>query len=236
MPRRFQLVRRYTIWCPTRLGSVCIALLLSISVGWWLICGESFLSATNRLPVDVLVVEGWIGRPGIHASVEEFEKRGYKYIVATGGLTSGRWEEEPESYAEMAAAEIIRLGIPREKIIVAPAKYTENHRTFESAVAVWRALRAMGIQKKGLNVFTFGPHATRSRLVFAKVAGSETDVGVIGWIPPDFAAAPWWQSSERARELLEETVGCLYEALLNSGRGSNSPADIADFVQRPNPR
>jgi hypothetical protein len=35
----------------------------------------------------------------------------------------------------------------------------------------------------------------------------------------------WWQSSERARELLTETAGYIFEALLNSGRSVNSPAN-----------
>jgi hypothetical protein len=31
----------------------------------------------------------------------------------------------------------------------------------------------------------------------------------------------WWQSSERFKEFLEETIGYLYEILLNSGRLTN---------------
>jgi len=62
----------------------------------------------------------------------------------------------------MAADEMIRLGIPKEKIVVATAGYTEKQRTFESAVAVWRVLRSAGILPKAVNIFTFGPHARRS--------------------------------------------------------------------------
>src|SRR5271166_5042940 len=235
-PAQLRLVRRCTIWFPTWLGSFLIASLLLISMTWWFVCEESFLSLTQRLPAHVLVVEGWIGRPGIRAAVAEFGQRGYQYIVATGGLTSGRWEDEQASYAEMAAGEMIRSGVPKESIIVATAEYTEIGRTFESAVAVWRALQTAGIHPKTVNVFTFGPHARRSRLVFAKVEGSGTDVGVIGWIPPGYVAVPWWRSSERGRELLEETAGYMYEVLFNSGRKSNVPVAgvSSDCVQHPN--
>ena len=222
-PPQFRLVQRCTIWFPTWLGFFLIASLLLMSVTWWFACGESFLSLTQRLPADVLVVEGWIGRSGMRAAVAEFEQCGYQYIVAAGGLTSDRWEEEHTSYAKMAAGEMIRLGVPKERIIVATAEKNESHRTFESAVAVWRALQSAGIHPKAVNVFTFGPHAMRSRLVFAKVNEPGTDVGVIGWIPPGYVAVPWWRSSERAREMLEETVGYTYELLFNSGRRSNSP-------------
>ncbi len=212
-----------------------IATVLIISAAWWLTCGESFLSLTQRIPAEVLVVEGWIGRAGIRAAVAEFRQHGYRYLIAAGGLNSSRWEKEPASYADMAEGEMIRLGVPKDRIIVAPPRYAESHRTFESALAVWRALSATGIEHKTLDVFTFGPHARRSRLVYSKVFGPGVGVGVIGWIPPEYVGVPWWRSSERAKELLEETAGYVYEALLNSGRSSNSRGLDAstDSVQHP---
>jgi hypothetical protein len=83
----------------------------------------------------------------------------------------------------------------------------------------------MGIHPSNLNVFTLGPHARRSRLVFAKVYQAEAHVGVIGWIPNMDRAGSWWSSSDRARELVEETAGYAYEGLLNSGRSSNFPGE-----------
>jgi hypothetical protein len=223
-PLRLRLFRRATIWCPTWVGwSTITALALTLAAGWFNY-GESILSSTHRMPADVLVVEGWIGRQGIRAAVDEFEHGGYRYIVASGGLTSGRWgEDEPASYAVMAGRELMRLGIPKERLVVATSEYTETHRTFESAVAVWQALRHAGIKPKAMNVFTFGPHAGRSALVFARVNSHGPKIGVIGWLPADYKTEPWWRSSERSKEFLDETLGYLYEALFNSGRASNQP-------------
>jgi hypothetical protein len=218
------------------LGWLSILLLLSIPAVWWCSRGESFLSFTQRSAADVLVVEGWIGRRGIRAAVAEFQGGGYHYIVASGGLTSGRWEDELASYAKMAADEMIRLGIPKEKIVVATADYTENHRTFQSAVAVWRALRSAGILPKAVNIFTFGPHARRSGLVFAKVCSPAINVGIIAWTPTEYRTEPWWRSSERSRELLQETVGFLYEFLLDAGRASSSPVAGVSALRAPIPR
>jgi hypothetical protein len=220
---RLRLWQRCTIFFPTWMGSLCLAAILFILVAIWVNYGESYLSLTHKVPTDILVVEGWIGRKALRAAVDEFDRGGYRYVVASGGLTSGRWEDQPTSYAEMAASEMIRLGVPKERIFVATAESNENHRTFESAVAVRRVLQAAGIHPQGVNVFTLGAHGRRSHLVFAKVDGPGTEVGVISWTPPDYLASPWWRSSERAREMLEETIGYLYEALLNSGRGSNIP-------------
>jgi hypothetical protein len=229
---RLRLAQRRTVWCPTLVGTFCILTLLAIPTVWWFICGESFLSLTQRVPADVLVVEGWIGFDGLSAAEEEFEKRGYEYIVAAGGLKSSLWQVGSSNYAEMAGRELLRLGIPKDKIIVAAARDTENQRTHESAVAVWRALQARGVHPKTLTVFTLGPHARRSRLVFAKVEGPGTQVGVLSWVPSDYKTMPWWRSSERAKELITETAGYVYEALLNSGRIWDSRDDRAENISQ----
>jgi uncharacterized SAM-binding protein YcdF (DUF218 family) len=217
--RKFRLVQRRTVWCPTWLGLFCITILLLSPAAWWFCWGESFLSQTKRLPAEVLVVEGWIGPDGVDAAAAEFEQHGYQYIVSTGGLTTGEgWSKAGWSYAEGAASELIRFGIPKDKIVVAPARNTESHRTYECAAAVRHALQSRGIHTKNLNVFTLGPHARRSRLVFAKVYEAGTQVGVIGWAPSGDKNVPWWKSSTRAKEMVAETAGYLYEALFNSGR------------------
>ena len=219
---QLRVFRRYTILCPTWTGSLCITSILFVVIAAWFGYGETYLAATNRASADVLVVEGWIGRTGVRAAVDEFERGHYRYIVASGGLKADRWVEKSESYAEMAAAEMIRLGIPKERIVVASSEDTEIHRTFVSAVSVWRALRDAGIRPESLNVFTLGPHARRSALVFAKVNSPGPKIGVIGWLPPEYKTEAWWNSSDRSRELLDETVAYLYELLFNSGRRSNS--------------
>jgi hypothetical protein len=229
-PGRLRLFRRCTIFAPTCTGAFCIALVLLILIFEWVTHAESFLALTEKLPGDVLVVEGWIGRNGIRASTDEFQHGNYRYIVANGGLTSGRWgEDAPTSYAEMAALEMIRSGIPRAKIIVATSQDTERHRIFASAIAVLQVLDRMGIRPKRINVFSFGPHARRSALVFRKVFDNEMKVGIIAWMPPEYESEPWWRSSERSRELLDESVAYLYELAFNSGR----PPSSGNLLGRP---
>jgi len=231
--RGLRLVQCRTVCCPTWFGSFCLVGLLAIPILCWWSCAESFLSLTSRLPAEVLVVEGWIGSAGIRAAAAEFEERGYQYVVVTGGLPEEGWLERRWSYAEMAGRELIRSGVAKEKIIVAPVEDIQRQRTYESAVAVWKALQARNAQPKALNVFTLGPHARRSLTVFTKVYWPTTNVGVVSWVPSGYWAVPWWRSSTRAKELLTETAAYLYEELLNSGRGSNSPnqgASVAGFA------
>jgi uncharacterized SAM-binding protein YcdF (DUF218 family) len=221
-PMRLRLVRRCEFWCPTWFGSFLIALLVGIPLLWWCCCAESFLSLTERVQPEVLVVEGWIGIDGVRAAKAEFTQHNYEYIVATSDLHSDPWDKDHSSFAEMSARELIRLGIPKEKIIVASADETDSQRTFQAARAVRTALQERGIKPRNLNVFTLGSHARRSRLIFAKVEGPETKVGVVAWAPPGYETRPWWCSSERAKAMLTETAGYLFEVFLNSGRSSSS--------------
>jgi hypothetical protein len=225
------------VWCPTLFGSLLLVLALVIPGACWFLCGESFLTLNRRLPAEVLVVEGWIGYRGIRAAAVEFENHGYQYIVTTGGLRDDRWSDSRWNYAEMAERELIRSGVPPEKIIVAPARDTLKQRTYASAVAACEALKARDLRPNAFNVFTLGPHSRRSRLVFAKVSHLG-NVGAIGWVPPSDKPLSWWQSSERAKEFVAETVGYGYELLLNSGRLSNSAGSggSLDAVQRPVPQ
>jgi hypothetical protein len=85
-------------------------------------------------------------------------------------------------------------------------------------MAAKQALEAKDLKPKRVNVFTRGPHARRTRLVYSKTLGPATQVGIISWNPYGPMSGGWWHSSSRAEELLKETVGYLYEVFLSSGR------------------
>jgi hypothetical protein len=219
--RRLRVFERRTVWCPTLFGSLLLVLALVTFGASWFVLGESFLTLNRRLPAEVLVVEGWIGYDGLRAAATEFRQHGYQYVVTTGGATDDRWSDHRWNYAEMAERELVRSGIAAEKIIVAPSRDALNQRTYASAVAACEALQARDLHPDAFNVFTLGPHARRSRLVFAKASHLEK-VGAIGWVRPSDRTLSWWRSSERAKEFVAETVAYGYELLLNSGRISNS--------------
>ena len=216
------LFKRRTIWWPTRWGWAGLSAIFGIFAALWCLEAEPFLSQTERQPADILVVEGWIGIEGITAAKAEFEGGGYRFIVAAGGMSGNRWDRRQWSYATEAEELLLRLGLPRDQVILATPQDVQSHRTFASAVAVVRTLQSRGLQAKAINIFTLGAHARRSRLVYAKVQQPGTEVGVISWIPPGYYSGPWWRSSDRALELIKESVGYLFEVLLNSGRLSNS--------------
>ena len=220
--------KRPTIRSRKSLIILCILLVISIPAVIWLgLCGETFFSVTRRLPPDVLIVEGWIGSEGIRAAAEEFGRGAYRYVVTTGGKTWDRADRDRSSYAEMAKQELIESGVPESRIIVSSTGEIERQRTFQMAATAWRSIQHAEVRPTAINVFTLGPHAMRSRLVYEKVFAPEVPVGVIAFIPSKYRIEPWWQSMSRAKCLLKEIIGYPSERLLNSGRISNSPMHAA---------
>lgn len=223
----FRLGQRRTVWFPTLFGLACALILGVLVVGTWFFYSESFLRVTDDRPSEIFVVEAWVGNEALRAAAVEFSRHGDQFLLTTGGLSSERWSDQRYSYAEMAARELVRSGVPADRIIVTTAATVSSQRTYEMAVAAWRTLREKNLHPKNITVFTVGPHARRSRLVFSKVFGSDTHVGVIAWVPPSYSTGPWWSASERADDVLKETAGYLYEVFLNSGRWSNTPGASA---------
>lgn len=222
----WRLFERRTVWWPTRLGWGCLLLPVIAFLFGWCFCGESFLSPTTRLRADVLVVEGWVGTNSMAAALHEFRQGGYRLLVTAGGATGDTWAVQNGNYAELAAGVLLRHGLPKDQLLVAPAKETDDGRTYHAALAVRQALEARGKLPAAINVWTRGAHARRSRLVFAKVFGAETRVGVIAWSPAGALAKPWWRSSERSREFMEETVAYFYTVFFfwPGSAATNGPA------------
>lgn len=208
---------------PTLFGWVVLLTAIASPFGWLAFRGEPFFRLTERQPAECLIVEGWIGIDGVQAAKAEFEQGGYRYIVTSGGLTNNRWGRQQWNYAIEAGELLVHLGVPADRVVIAPAPDAENHRTFEAALVALQMLAKLGLHPQSANVFTFGVHARRSRLVFAKAMGSPTKVGVIAWAPAHFFDGHWWNSSERSLDLLKESVGYFFELLLNSGRLTNQP-------------
>ncbi len=215
----FRLLRRRNVLFPTLFGFLVSFGVLAMAVLAWWFEGERFLSATDRLPADVLVVEGWIGPFGVRAAYDEFLSHGYKYVIVTGGMSDQLWNDKRWSYALEGEKQMVYLGVPRDRLYVAVPVETENQRTFQTAIAVRKVLEDHRLYPKAANIFTLGVHARRSRLVFAKVLGPETATGVVSWLPALYVHENWRSSSEHAVDFLKESVGYLFELLFSSGRG-----------------
>lgn len=216
-----------TLWLPTLLGWFTLGTVGLAPAVVWLCCGEAFLSQTRRESAEVLVVESWIGMPGVAAAKQEFESAPYQVLISAGALTNHRWGTQRWNFATLGRDYLLRRGFPAEKVWEAPARATAAQRTYESALAVKRALTERNLQPTAVNVVTLGAHARRSRLIFARVLGPDIKVGVISWRPQAENALRWWQSSERAEDFLKESVAYPLEFIAHSGRGFAPPGTYA---------
>jgi hypothetical protein len=215
----FDLFRRRTVWLPTWKGWLLLFIVLAGPLLGWAWRGEAYLAHTERAVADTLVIESWIQEDGLHAAAEEYRAGGYRHLVVTGGLTGSKGTLRRRSYAAVAEKALLEAGIPKDVLIPAPIPDVETQRTHTMATGVRQALEGQAVKPSGINVFTEGAHARRSRLVFARVFGPDTRVGVISWAPAEHRKGrPFWTSSQRTIVFLKETLGYPYELLFHSGR------------------
>ena len=141
---------------------------------------NEFISVTCRIKADTLILEGWLPDYALEAARREFTNGHYRVLITAGGpLPKGSYLSEYRSNAEFAAATLRKMGLESTQVVSVPAPKTRNDRTYASALAVkdWFAAGNSGVH--AVNVFSVGPHARRSRLLFQKAFGDDVAVGVI---------------------------------------------------------
>lgn len=204
---------------PIALLFIATVVLAGVAVVVWILRGESFLSPNLPLKGGVLVVEGWIGRVGVEAAAKIAVKENYTHVIAVGARTGNGWGGT-ENYAQLASHCLVESGVPAERVIEVGVPWASRYRTYASAVAVREAMKETNLLEQPITVFTSGAHGRRSWNVFRKafIKNGTATVGIISWRRPEKLNSPWWQDSARARDLIGETVGWVYEFFWDSGR------------------
>ena len=168
----------------------------------------SFLAPNEPVRARVLVVEGWLAPEELDQAVQAFKKGSYERIVTTGGPISG-WPELflNTDYANMAADYLAQHNVPRKALAVVPAPKSAQERTFLSAVMVRKSAKQLGITLDAVDVFSSGPHARRSRLLYQMALGQNVRVGVLAARPSEFDAEHWWRSSAGVEAMIFQSLG-----------------------------
>ena len=89
----------------------------------------------------------------------------------------------------------------------------KKDRTYEAAMMVKRWLSGSGIHARALDVYTLGAHSRRSRLLFKKVFGDDTAVGVIAADDQRYDPKGWWKSSNGVRTVVSELIAYIYAVI-----------------------
>ncbi len=215
---KFRLIAKRTMWWPTWLGWTCITLVAILVPLAILSQAYPFLALISPVDANILVVEGWLPDYALRSAQEEFARRHYDYVVAGGGpVSKGSILWEHKTYATTASRALMKLGIPAERVIEAPAPETFRYRSLMSAKGVRDAIESRGIPGKGINVMSLGAHSRRTRTVYRRVFGPGTNLGIIALSSMDYDPARWWASSEGTKELLTEAIGWLHESIVGAG-------------------
>lgn len=131
-------------------------------------------------------------------------------FIHADGTRSPAWP----TYADAAAASLIRLGIPSERITIAPASSGEASRTLASAEGFAQHAEQDGVVKA--DVLSLGVHARRSWKMYRKACGDRMEIGVIALHDPTAAPGEWWKDwrgwYKVMKEMAEVPLSTFFEA------------------------
>jgi hypothetical protein len=152
-----------------------------------------FLSVTERVDADILVVEGWIPDYMLQPVVNEFYQGQYSVLLVSG-LQNESGVDQAASISEVTrtATRLEQLGVPNHALVPCPAPIASWLRTSKSARAVQHKIVELGIKPKGINVITAGPHARETWVAYQHVFGPEMPVGIIAVPRSEYPANRWW--------------------------------------------
>jgi hypothetical protein len=159
-------------------------------------------------------VEGWIPDYALVKGWEEFQKYHYKTFLTVGEPLRGGYNLDPDDdYGDLAAYKLRKM--IGKNIPVQPVRCprTRRDRTYTCGLTVKQWLADHHQTPASVTVFTVGPHARRSRLLYEKAFGPGVPIGVIALPSEDYDARRWWRSSEGVKELISEATAYFYVRL-----------------------
>lgn len=118
---------------------------------------------------------------------------------------NGTIEAGTPSYADIAAEELIRSGIPAERIHRLPTVMLGESRTWANAQRFAQEAKARQIEQA--DVISFGIHSCRSRVAYRTACGGSVNVGVRCIEDPELQRGLWWRTSLGWMKVIRELAG-----------------------------
>jgi hypothetical protein len=216
-PRAWGLLCRRSIAVPTFRGWVVLVLSLGVLLVVFVRCLYPFLALNDPISGGFLVVEGWTPDYGMQLAIAEFKREHYQTIYVTGGpLERGMHLAAYQTYAQLGAATLVKLGLDSNVVQAVPAPVVRQDRTYSSAVSLKKWLLEHDLKPTRIQLLSEGPHARRSRLLYEKVMGEGVVIGVTSIPSREYDPKHWWRYSAGVRNVIDEAVAYLYARLLFS--------------------
>jgi hypothetical protein len=170
-----------------------------------------FLALSTRVDGDIMVVEGWLPDYALQKAVDDFQHGSYKFLVTTGGpLVQGSYLSEYGTVAEFAAATITKIGFDTNKLVPIPTPAVDRDRTYASAIELNKWLDSANMNIESLDIYSFGPHARRSWLLFQYVFDPDIAVGIVAVENRSYDSRKWWKTSSGVRTVMSEVIAYFY--------------------------
>jgi hypothetical protein len=174
-----------------------------------------FLSPIQPFTTGPVVVEGWSGEEGFAAAIQEFHRHGEPKLFVTGGPLGPEWEITGlKDFSELGTAQLERAGLERSAIQPVPAPRVKRDRTYTSALSLKQWFSEHGSVPPQLTLVSVGPHSRRSRMLYEKAFGPDTQIGIIAAQEESYDPKRWWTSSAGFRFVVDESIAYIYARLL----------------------
>ncbi|MCG6136110.1 MAG: YdcF family protein [Nostoc sp. LLA-1] len=205
------------MWTTTAQGWLIFLVIIAVAIFYIITHLYSFLAVTAPIKsADALVIEGWISDKAIAQAYTELKNGSYKYIITIGSsVEQGSYLIEYKNFAEIAAATLNKMGVPKEDLVVVPSQAVVKERTNASAISLLQWLSQANLPITSINLLTCDAHARRSWMIFKHRLAPQIQVGIIATEPANFDPKKWWNSSEGARVILSETIAYIYAQFVN---------------------
>jgi hypothetical protein len=205
-----KLFRKREIPMPTRAGC-----LLFGAAGIFLLVAAArsvypFLAPGSPISnAKLMIIEGWLPDEVLLQALEQ--RRPGQRIVTTGGpVNFGGSLLEQKTYADVTAERLIQAGADPAVILSAPADDVVSDRTWAAALAVRRVLDDAGLHTEPCNLYTFGAHARRSRMLYRAALGSDRPLGTVVLDSGEYDFRRWWAGSLSFKHVVGEAVSWIY--------------------------
>jgi hypothetical protein len=216
---KLSFTKQTTCRLPTALGwSSIIAIIVAVKI-IALASIYPFLSINKPVDAQTMVIEGWLPDYGLVNACGIFKNNKYSRVFTTGGpLEKGFYLTHYATYAQLSASTILDRGLDSAAVIAVNAPDVVKDRTFAAACALRDYLQQSGASVAAFNIVSLGPHARRTRLLYAKAFGASVKIGVIPIADRDYDSKMWWRSSDGFRTVTGEALAYLYARFLFRGK------------------
>ncbi len=134
-----------------------------------------------------------------------------KKIITTGTpIGKGFYLSEYNNLAELTATTLVMFGFDSDQVVAVSIPEVIKYRTTASAMAVKEWLATSNLQVNSINIYTLGPHARRSWMIYRNIFSPDIKVGVIAIQPQGYDPQRWWQSSAGMRTVIGDAIAYFY--------------------------